>query len=153
MVLVRHTRGTAAQKKEAASNDYCSCVWDPISSATLSNKLESVQRFAAKLCTKRWSDSPTLLMISLNWPTLRSRHSRQRAMLCRRIIRNESIIPSSPYFCHQPHRNPRTSHSHSVIVPHARTSASVSILFFCFRLSTLEQPPRGRGSITIISFF
>ena len=107
--------------------DYCSC--DPISSATLSDKLESVQKFAAKLCTKRWSDSPTLLMISLNWPTLRSRRSRQRAMLCRRIIRNESIIPPSPYFCHQPHRNPRTSHSHSVIVPHARTCAFQSSCF------------------------
>ena len=77
--------------------DYCSCVWDP-SSTILSDKLESVQRFAAKLCTKRWSDSPTSLISALNWPTLHSRCSRQKVLLCRRIIKNESIISPSPYF-------------------------------------------------------
>ena len=67
--------------------DYCSCVWDPASSTTLTDRLESAQRFAAKLCTKRWSDSPSLLTASLNWPSL-----------CRRIIRKESIIPPCLYF-------------------------------------------------------
>ena len=38
--------------------DYCSWVWDPFS-ITLSDKLESIQGFAPKLCTKRWSDPPT----------------------------------------------------------------------------------------------
>ncbi len=33
--------------------DYCSCVWDPSSSGNI-NLLESVQKFAARLCTKRW---------------------------------------------------------------------------------------------------
>ncbi len=35
--------------------DYCSCVWDPSSSGNI-NLLESVQKFAARLCTKRWDD-------------------------------------------------------------------------------------------------
>ena len=55
--------------------DYCSSVWDPASS-TLSDKLESVQRFAAKLC---WSASPTELTSALNWPSLRSRRSRPKS--------------------------------------------------------------------------
>ena len=41
--------------------DYCSCVWDPATS-TLINRMESVQKFAAKLCTKRWSDSSDSLV-------------------------------------------------------------------------------------------
>ena len=32
--------------------DYCCCVWGPATS-TLTDQLELVQRFAAKLCTKR----------------------------------------------------------------------------------------------------
>ena len=34
--------------------EYCSCVWDP-HTALLIDSLESVQSFAAKLCSKRWS--------------------------------------------------------------------------------------------------
>ena len=79
--------------------DYCSCIWDPPPpSITLSNKLESIQGFAAKLCTKRWSVPSTLLTSDLNCPILYSCRSRQKVLLCRRIIRNESIIPPSSYF-------------------------------------------------------
>ena len=35
--------------------DYCSSVWDPSSSSAI-NQLESVQKFGARLCSKRWSD-------------------------------------------------------------------------------------------------
>ena len=98
--------------------DYCSSVWDPTSS-TLVEKLESVQRFAAKLCSKRWSDSPTTLSKALNWPTLHSRRSRQKVMLCRRIFKNESIISPSSYFSPPAHLNSRLYHPHSVRVPFA----------------------------------
>ena len=96
---------------------------DSASSATLSNKLEFVQR----LCTKRWSDSPTSLMSSLNWPTLCLRRSRQKSQLCRWIIRYESI-DHQPIFLLPPppppsQLNPRASHSLSVNVTCARTSA------------------------------
>ena len=101
--------------------DYCSSVWDPTSS-TLVEKLESVQRFAAKLCSKRWSDSPTTLSKALNWPTLHSRRSRQKVMLCRRIFKNESIISPSSYFSPPAHLNSRLYHPHSVRVPFARTA-------------------------------
>lgn len=73
--------------------DYCSRVWDPTYS-TVSDKLECVQRFAAKLCTKCWSDSLTVLMSELNWPSFHSRCSRQKALLCRWIIK---MSQSSPY--------------------------------------------------------
>ena len=49
--------------------DYCSVVWDP-AAACLITKLESVQRLAARLTTKRWSTSPDNPLYSLNWTTL-----------------------------------------------------------------------------------
>ena len=97
--------------------DYCSSVWDPASS-TLSDKLESVQRFAAKLCTKRWSASPTELTSTLNWPSL---CSRQKVLLCRRIIKNKSIISPSSYFSPLAHLNSQIHHLYSVCIPFAHT--------------------------------
>ena len=52
--------------------DYCSCVWDPYS-AMLSAKLESVQGFAAKFCSNRWSDSSNSLVTALNWPPFKAK--------------------------------------------------------------------------------
>ena len=86
--------------------DYCSIVWDPTSS-TLAEKLESVQRFAAKLCSKRWYN----IIQALNWPTLHSRRSRQKVLLCTSLL------------------NSRTYHLYSVRVPFART-ASFQTSFF-----------------------
>ena len=112
------------------------CQWSasvvlyPGSSITFSDKLESIQGIAAKLCTKRWSEPPTILASDLNWPAL---CSRQKVLLCRRIIRNKSIISPSPYFFPPPHPNPRTHHPHSVHVLFARTTSFQSS-FFCICL-------------------
>ena len=64
--------------------DYCSVVWDP-AAACLITKLESVQRLAARLTTKRWSTSPDNLLYSLNWTTLRARRRSKRLCLCSHI--------------------------------------------------------------------
>ena len=115
------------------------CQWSasvvlyPGSSITFSDKLESIQGFAAKLCTKQWSDPPTVLDSDLNWPTL---CSRQKVLLCRRIIRNKSIISPSPYFFPPPHPNPRTHHPHTVHVLFARTTSFQS--FFTQQLHTIS---------------
>ena len=108
--------------------DYCSSVWDP-HAVTQIDRLESVQRFAAKLCTKRWSDPPSQLMMSLRWPSLRTRRSRQKAFLCRRIIKDESVIPSHKFFHPHPNPNPRTQHTCPVLVPFARTISFQSSFF------------------------
>ena len=131
--------------------DYCSCVWDPATS-TLINRMESVQKFAAKLCMKRWSDSSDSLVSGLNWATLRYRWSRLKAQLCRRIILNEPIISPSSYFSPPPHFNPRSHHHRSVCVPFART-ASFQSSFFYFCLSSVEQPSWACHQPTNLSLF
>ena len=97
--------------------DYCSAVWDP-STITLINKLESVQKFVAKLVTKCWSTPSDYLLPSLNWCTLQVRRRRQKAMICRRILYGSSIIPAS-----------HSSHSMSLIPPFATTSCYQSSFF------------------------
>ena len=42
--------------------DYCCCVWDP-STSVLVKRLESVNKFAAKICTKRWSGPSPLSLL------------------------------------------------------------------------------------------
>ena len=54
--------------------DYCSSVWDP-HAVTQIDRLESVQRFAAKLCTKRWSDPPPLQAVVISKVALPSHSS------------------------------------------------------------------------------
>ena len=82
--LLYHNFQQVDQKTLVLSRlDYGSCIHYP-PSITLSDKLESIQGFAAKLCMKWWSAPSTL---DLNWPTLRSRSSRQKVLLCRHIIK------------------------------------------------------------------
>ena len=97
--------------------------------ASIHHCVESIQGFAAKLCTKQWSVPSTLVTSDLNWPTLRSRRSRQKVLLCRCIIRNESIISPSSYFSPPPHPNPRTHLPHTVHAPFARINSFQSSFF------------------------
>ena len=101
--------------------DYCSVVWDP-ATIFLINKLESVQRLAARLTTKRWSAPPNDLLNSLNWTTLQTRRKKQKVMVCARIIQGCSIIPHT-HFSPHPHPNQRHHHSRPLFTPFARTSA------------------------------
>ena len=71
----------------------------------------------------------SIVTSDLNWPTLRSCCSRQKVLLCRRIIRNESIISPSPYFSAPAHPNPRTHLPHTLCVPFARTASFQSSFF------------------------
>ena len=67
--------------------DYYSSVWDPFTSIYV-DRLESglQQRF----CTRHWSEP--LPLSTLGWPNLDSRLKIRKVMLCRRILRNQSII-------------------------------------------------------------
>ena len=107
---------------------FCSPVWDP-HSITLTDRLKSVQRLAAKLCSKCWSDSSPQILSSLKLPSLRSHRIRQKAQLCRRIIRNESIIQPHSYFHPLSNPNPRIHHSCPVSVPFSRTTSFQSSFF------------------------
>ena len=73
--------------------DYCSSVWDPRTSL-LVNKLESVQRLAARFITNRWftPHSSTHPIHSLGLCPLKERRWRQKTMICARILKGHSIF-------------------------------------------------------------
>ena len=100
--------------------DYCCCVWDP-STSVLVKRLESVNKFAAKICTKRWSGPSSLS--HLGWSDLSIRRKIQKVMLCRRILHKHSIIPSTAYFS-SPKSTTRSSIlKHAIFIPFARTKS------------------------------
>lgn len=107
--------------------DYCSAVWDP-AAVSLTNRLASVQRLAARLTTKRWHTPPDDLTNLLNWTSLKTRRKRQKVMVCARIVKGLSIIPSS-YLAPHPRPNVRHHHSYPLLTPFARTSAYQSSFF------------------------
>ena len=107
--------------------DYCCGVWDP-STSVRRNKLESTNKFAAKICTKCWS-SPSPLS-HLGWSDLATRRKIQKVLLCRRILRNQSIILPSTYFSSPPVSNTRSSTlKHAASIPFARTKSFQSSFF------------------------
>ena len=106
--------------------DYCACVWDPYQ-ATFSNKLETIQKFAAKLATGLWASGHDAIN-KLNWPPLAMRRKKQKLLLCRRILLGGSIIPASVFSPH-PHPSPRLHHCMALQGQRAKTSAHLYSYF------------------------
>ena len=77
--------------------DYCSSLWDP-NYAIHVNKLESLQKFAARFVTGRWHDNYDSLLSHLNWPELSTTRKKQKLLLCNRILKGYSILPPSILF-------------------------------------------------------
>ena len=92
--------------------DYCSSLWDP-NYATHVNMLESVQKFAARFVTSRWSDNYDSLLSHLNWPKLCTRRKKQKLLLCNCILNNCSILPPSLFTSHQ---SPHLRHNHPYVL-------------------------------------
>ena len=105
--------------------DYCSSLWDP-HHATHVDRLESVQRFAAKIVSKRWNRSEYDEALSrLKWERLSLRRKKQKILLCHRILLGNSIIPSSTF---TPHPTPHLRHTNCMplFCPHVKTRAHLS---------------------------
>ncbi len=102
-------------------------VWDPQYSTHI-QQLESVQTFAARLVPKRWTEPYESLLMSLNWTSLFVRRKQQKLILCRRILRGESCLPSFLFLPH-PHPSSRIHHSTPLLVPFARTNSFKASFF------------------------
>ena len=109
--------------------DYCSSVWDP-HHAVHSDKLEKVQKFTAKLATRKWSANYTHLLSQLGWPPLSHRRKSQKVLLCRRILLGHSVISPATF---TPHPSPRLRHSHNLPLyrPQTRSHAHLNSFFPC----------------------
>ena len=108
---------------------YCSSLWDPYQLKDI-KKLEDVQFFALKLCTKQWSSNYHSLLYQLSLPKLSSRRKISKPLLLYKFIHNILFIPSnnpnfqdsySPHLCF--------SHNLNIRIPYSRTNSSLYSFF------------------------
>ena len=99
--------------------EYCGSIWDPYQAKYI-DQLEGVQSFAARIATKRWSDSSAILRQDLGWPLLSARRAFQKLCLCRRILCGGSLVPASVF---EPHPVSKIHHVNScpLFKPFVRT--------------------------------
>ena len=73
--------------------EYSSTVWDPESSVNI-NKLEAVQRRAARFTLNRYhnTSSVSAMIESLKWPSLRHRRKVSRLVMMKKILDNEAVV-------------------------------------------------------------
>ena len=74
--------------------EYCCGVWDPVYSTEVA-RIERVQEFAAKMATGKWKEHGYSLVSELGLPSLTNRRTFLKLCLCRRILGDSSLIPSS----------------------------------------------------------
>ena len=79
--------------------EYCSSIWDPSSSATISH-LEKVQFFALKLCAKSWSSNYLSLLQLFNCPSLSSRRKKSKLISLFKILNGYMFPPPIPSALH-----------------------------------------------------
>ena len=92
--------------------DYCSSVWDPHHLKNIA-KLNSVQAFASKVVLQNWSVSRNDHLSTLNWVSLRKCRQIQKLVMCHKIVRNTSLLPSS-YFSSLPSVSLPLCHFHNM---------------------------------------
>ena len=103
--------------------EYCSSVWNPSSSASIS-KLENIQFFALKLCSKNWSSNYPSLLQLFNCPLLSSRHTNSKLISLFKILHGHTFFPCNSFQpLHRSSRLTRSFHSRNLSVPHSHTSA------------------------------
>ena len=96
---------------------YSSSVWDPYSIPNI-NKLEKVQHFALKLCSKNWTSDYPLLLQLFNLPSLSSRRTTSKLVLLYKFIFSKLYIPGGSFsFQNQSSYNLRSSHHLNLTCP------------------------------------
>ena len=75
---------------------YCSSVWDLHHLKNIA-KLNSIQAFASKVVLQNWSVSKNDRLSTLNWVSLHKRRQIPKLVMCHKIVRNTSLLPSSNF--------------------------------------------------------
>lgn len=126
--LKRNLRITSSETKSSAyftlvrpSMEYCASVWNPHHTTSI-NKLEMVQRRAARYATNRFRNTSSVsdMLESLQWESLQSRRAKIQLTMLFKIINNLVDIPAADYLTPAPSRT-RSNHSKKILQPHTRT--------------------------------
>ena len=108
--------------------EYASPVWSPFHKGQIEG-IESVQKFALRMCMKSWNSDYENLLINTRIPTLSSR--RTRASMCHlsKIVKNQTHFPNAPVVSRQIPYNTRASSHNTLMVPRAKTMSYQSSFF------------------------
>ena len=103
--------------------EYCSYIWNPHLKKNIL-LLESVQKFAAKVCLKSWNSPYVELLSELDIPTLEGRRKANQLVTLYKILNGYYDLPYSPYArAMDTGYSLRTRHVGSLTIPAARTTA------------------------------
>ena len=126
--LKRNLRITSSETKSSAyfmlvrpSMEYCASVWNSHHTTSI-NKLEMVQRRAARYATNRFRNTSSVsdMLESLQWESLQSRRAKIQLIMLFKIINNLVDIPAADYLTPAPSKT-RSNHSKKILQPHTRT--------------------------------
>ena len=78
--------------------EYCCSIWDP-HQATIKNKIEMVQRRAARFVTKRYNNRSSVgdMLYNLGWDTLQERRRQIKMCLMYKIVNHQVSIDVTSY--------------------------------------------------------
>ena len=103
--------------------EYAAPVWDPHQQGLI-NALESVQKFALKLCTKNWNASYDETLSNCNLPTSAHRRRLLKLSFLFQVVHGNFVFPDAPIERRSPLPfNLRTFSTTSLYRPAARTTA------------------------------
>jgi len=102
--------------------EYASIAWNPHYKGEI-DALESVQKYALRMCLKSWDSNYAELLAAANLPPLQKR--RIQLSLCHlyKIVNNLTDFPAAPVFPPDHFHKTRSSDKPTFIVPKFRTSA------------------------------
>ena len=106
-----------------SSLEYCSSIWAPHTKQHI-DKIESVQRRAARYVTKRYhnTSSVTSILNHLNWNTLENRRNINRVTMLYKITHNLVAIDPNLYLVKPPVMHTRNSNILQYQLFNARTN-------------------------------
>ena len=102
--------------------EYATAVWDPHLQKDI-NKLEKVQTFALRMCTKNWTADYDSLLTSCNLPSLKKRRLFLKLSFLYQLVNNLVILPSHNISHREARLNTRSASSAQFVRPFCRTES------------------------------
>jgi hypothetical protein len=108
--------------------EYASPVWNPFHIGEI-EKIESVQKFALRMCSKSWNLDYEELLENTRIPTLSSRWTQASMCHLSKIVRKQTHFPNAPIVSRQNPHYTRASRQNTLVVPRANTAAYQASFF------------------------